>query len=102
MSKTTTALRLPDAEPGSFPKGLDLAVMSYWKQSETWMMHFPPSTLGTLVKHTVVEHDDGTITVTPSIKVTSPQGVHRHGFLTAGVWHPCGDDRPPLDDDPPR
>jgi len=89
----TEAVRLPDVEPGSFPEGFDSTVMSYWKQSETWMMHFPPYTLGNLSKHTVTEHEDRTISVAPSIKVTNPQGTHRHGFLRRGVWEPCGDDR---------
>lgn len=90
----TTAVRLPDAEPGSFPEGFDENVMSYWMQSTTWMIYFPGHVLGTLVKHEVTEHDDDTITVSPSIKVTSA-GVHRHGFLKRGVWEPCGDDQPP-------
>jgi hypothetical protein len=41
-----------------------------------------------LGKHSVVEHEDGTITVSPSILVTrrvdEPQLYH--GFLERGVW----------------
>ena len=45
----------------------------------------------------VTEHEDGTITVSPSILLAS-YGLHgerrRHGYLKRGVWEPCGDDRP--------
>lgn len=43
--------------------------------------------LGTLRNHTVVEHEDGTITVSPSILVG--QGTTNtpwHGFLERGIW----------------
>ncbi len=40
-----------------------------------------------LSKHQVVEHDDGTITVSPSILITKPHKDERwHGFLERGVW----------------
>ena len=51
----------------------------------------PFSFMGTLgdgsgVKcHTVIEHEDGTITVTPSILISSHEGSW-HGYLKRGVW----------------
>lgn len=39
-----------------------------------------------LVKHDVVEHDDGTITVSPSIFVNEGRPNAWHGYLEAGVW----------------
>lgn len=53
-----------------------------------------------LSRHDVTEHEDGTITVTPSIRVLSTPdapGEHRtrgerevwHGFLERGVWREC-------------
>lgn len=48
--------------------------------------------LGTLnpSKHSIVEHEDGTITVSPSILSTRPDGTEvYHGFLEAGVWRSC-------------
>jgi hypothetical protein len=49
--------------------------------------------VGNLGQHTVVEHEDGTITVTPSILVTMrDKGVDVqkwHGFLTRGEWRNC-------------
>lgn len=35
--------------------------------------------------HTVTEHADGTITVSPSIEVSNHQG-RWHGFLERGIW----------------
>ena len=39
---------------------------------------------GRVSTHTVEEHDDGTVTVMPSIYDTDPGGFH--GWLTKGVW----------------
>ncbi len=46
---------------------------------------------GTLSKHTVKEHEDGTITVSPSILIQylwgdPPRGIEWHGFLERGIW----------------
>lgn len=60
----------------SFPEG------GYGKDHEgAWMVRPPGSHLGALDGHEVVEHDDGTITVTPSI-----MGEGFHGHLVKGVW----------------
>lgn len=42
--------------------------------------------IGRLGLHTIVEHDDGTITVSPSILVTGAHGKQWHGYLERGVW----------------
>jgi len=48
--------------------------------------------LGTLTKHTVREHDDGTISVRPgdgssnSILITGHHGEQWHGYIERGVW----------------
>ncbi len=40
-----------------------------------------------LSKHQVVEHEDGTITVSPSILIRRGHtGEQWHGFLERGVW----------------
>lgn len=42
--------------------------------------------------HTIVEHEDGTITVSPSIRITTSQDEGKteielwHGYLERGVW----------------
>ncbi len=45
--------------------------------------------LGGLGKHQITEHEDGTITVSPSILVMGGPGLTEelyHGFLERGVW----------------
>jgi hypothetical protein len=46
--------------------------------------------MSSLRGHVVVEHDDGTITVSPSIghhgRDENNQEVYWHGFLERGVW----------------
>lgn len=42
--------------------------------------------MANLSKHRVTEHEDGTITVTPSIEVTGGEGERWHGFLQRGQW----------------
>lgn len=42
-----------------------------------------------LALHEVIEHDDGTITVAPSIKVSRGERELWHGFLERGVWREC-------------
>jgi hypothetical protein len=44
---------------------------------------------GNLQLHKVVDHPDGTITVSPSILIEYPYGNHAvkwHGYLERGVW----------------
>lgn len=53
------------------------------------MARTPNGHLGNLAAHDVTEHEDGTITVSPSILVSNPQqGELYHGYLTNGVWNP--------------
>ena len=44
---------------------------------------------GWLKNHQVTEHEDGTITVSPSILVEWGDGVTWHGFLERGIWRIC-------------
>lgn len=95
MNEITQGRRLPDgfhyfdAEPGD-----------YWRQSYgtaeepgaysqhgvdfDWAIRDPAGVLGTIAKHEVTEHEDGTITVSPSILNGQPGGWH--GYLERGVW----------------
>lgn len=50
------------------------------------------------IQHTVTWEPGQPPTISPSLLVEGaggrePYGIHIHGFLTDGVWHPCGDDR---------
>ena len=61
-----------------------------------WYANAPHSSgdvefLANLQEHEVIEHEDGTITVSPSILVTLLWGMERaahtwHGYLERGVW----------------
>ena len=45
-----------------------------------------PDLIGNLSGHEVVEHEDGTITVSPSILIGDRRGASWHGYLEHGVW----------------
>jgi hypothetical protein len=49
----------------------------------------PNGQLANLSAHQVTEHDDGTITVSPSILVSDNTGPLWHGYLERGVWREC-------------
>jgi hypothetical protein len=73
----------------------------YYKHtSGEWHACTPNDHLANLARHQVVEHEDGTITVSPSIAVGKhlnsegrlvPPYLY-HGFLEKGVWRSAGDD----------
>lgn len=86
---STTTGRRRDVRPHEMDPG------DYGRDPETgdWYARTPAAgelyLCGYLRNHEVVEHDDGTITVSPSILVSHPHrdGVRRwHGFLERGVW----------------
>lgn len=85
---TETALRLPDvATGGDLPTNLDDSRICYWRTPNEWWIYLPEAGIGRLTAHTVVENDDGMITVTPSIALGPAGGPwKRHGFLTRGEW----------------
>ena len=77
---------------------------SYWKQDGIWYLHLPDhredsdfdGLTANLARHQIVEHDDGTISVTPSILVSQElfkgaqyTKIESHGYLTRGVWTEC-------------
>jgi len=98
------AVRLPNVDGPQLP----IAVMDegvgtgehrilYWRQDAgdgwDWWIYLPGAGIGRLKNHTVTEHEDGTITVTPSIALSPGRGADgrwgRHGFLTRGIWREC-------------
>lgn len=66
-----------------------------WYNQPYWMCSSPNGHVGNLQQHAIVEHEDGTITVSPSILIsTSYDGGKTtvelwHGFLERGVWRSC-------------
>jgi hypothetical protein len=75
-------------QPGGFQR-LTAGQYGKWKDG-TWYACTPNDHGANLSAHDVVEHDDGTITVTPSILVSNNKdGALWHGYLTRGVWREC-------------
>lgn len=69
-------------EPGEYGKHYIL---------DKWVCRAPQSDgfyagMGSLGLHEVIEHEDGTITVSPSILITGHHGKQWHGYLERGVW----------------
>lgn len=55
--------------------------------ARVWMACCPNGFLGDLTQHEVTEHEDGTITASPSILVSrTGTSDHWHGYLEHGVW----------------
>ena len=54
-----------------------------------WYCMSPNSLLGNLRSHDVVEHEDLTITVSPSILISTYDNQQWHGYLKKGVWREC-------------
>lgn len=84
--------RVYDVEPHKFEPG----DYGWWVQGGHWVAETPNGHGANLSGHKVVEHDDKTITVSPSVAVGSsrwdatkgkmvPFEVY-HGFLERGVW----------------
>ena len=75
---------IPQPEPGD-----------YWRwPNDHWSCVTPNGHGGNLAAHDVVEHEDGTITVSPSILISEPvaEGSSKvlwHGYLERGVWREC-------------
>lgn len=73
------------------PNGLLPEKGDYGKDScGSWFGMTPNGHLANLSAHAVVEHVDGSITVTPSILVMDHNKVELwHGYLRQGVWIAC-------------
>lgn len=62
----------------------------YWKDAAGDWRGVTPNGLSVWLKnHVIVEHEDGTITVTPSILANGGKKNGWHGYLTKGVWNVC-------------
>lgn len=71
------------APPGAYMKVVK-ADGSTW----CWYVRAPNGDVASVgfKNHTIVEHGDGTITVSPSL--VFPHGGRYHGFLRQGAWTP--------------
>ena len=66
---------------------------AYGKPGDTWLLCTPNGAIAALnAGHQVTEHEDGTITVAPSILVSrDPEQPRWHGYLERGVWRTLPD-----------
>lgn len=79
--------RVYDKEPHQLEPG----EYGRWDQDNgNWYAHCPGSDdlTANLTSHTITEHEDGTITVSPSI-LCGDGKVEWHGYLERGVWRAC-------------
>lgn len=58
----------------------------YNPKSEHWQVRPPGCHAGSIPNHTVTEHEDGTVTVSPSIVLVDGVGGDWHGYLERGEW----------------
>jgi hypothetical protein len=72
-------------DPGVYVKVTSDDPEAIKKDRTTWWVRDPYGHVGRLDDHTVIEHEDGTITVSPSILDDAHPGGW-HGFLERGVW----------------
>jgi hypothetical protein len=79
--------RVRDLEPHQFEPG----DFGRWEAGGGWYACTPNDLTANLTAHQVIEHEDGTITVSPSIEVgrLRPERGYWHGFLERGVWRSC-------------
>jgi hypothetical protein len=68
---------------------LDEKSICFYKTNKGWMLYLPGCGIGTLSKHEITEHDDGMISVRPSILMKGHNDTVRHGYLTYGEWVEC-------------
>jgi hypothetical protein len=68
--------------PGTYGRVMGLQEPGKWD----WAACTPNGHLANLAKHDVVENEDGTITVSPSILVEQSNMGSWHGFLEHGNW----------------
>lgn len=80
-------------DDGECPEPLNPGDYLWWPKAGGWYACTPNGHHANLGRHSVVEHEDGTITVSPSILVSEGyRGVQRevwHGYLERGVWRAC-------------
>lgn len=77
----------PDKEM-PHPLPIDCRPGDYWFDPTLgyWMIYAPKGGVGSLANHKVIEHEDGTITVSPSILQNAPHNETWHGYLEKGIW----------------
>ena len=92
--------RLPDSVDGTFPSlepgdYVQIVGGSWYDEKQKqypgvpiWIVEAPNGEMCSLnEKHGFTLHEDGTLTITPSIKISASDGKELwHGYLEHGVW----------------
>ena len=80
----TQGQRIEGSDPYHWPEG------GYGLFHGHWYGKAPGGELGNLSGHDLTEHEDGTLTVAPSILISTRRGGQDvqlwHGYLERGVW----------------
>lgn len=88
MSKITQGVRCPDDTPPH-----ELEPGDYAKYKGGWFARIPNGDLmltANLARHAITEHEDGTISVSPSILCDKgSRNESWHGYLERGIWREC-------------
>lgn len=74
-------------KPGEYSKFPNQLADYWWPGHSYWHVCAPNGCIGTLLTHNIEEHEDGTITVSPSILFNGESGWH--GYLERGIWRTC-------------
>lgn len=72
-----------NTEPHTFQPG------DYGLWRSQWWAQTPTKVACNLAGHSVTEHEDGTITVSPSILASNHTLGTWHGYLEQGNWRTC-------------
>lgn len=60
---------------------------AYGQVGGGWLVCLPTGELCSMnAGHDITEHEDGTITVSPSILMRADRGTPWHGWLEKGIW----------------
>lgn len=90
-TKLTKGTRVyPDDEDGEL--WLADGEYGYDPRDGHWKGRPPGQGLGDFTLHSVTEHEDGSITVEPSILITTEDDdcqIRWHGYLEKGIWRRC-------------
>lgn len=99
MSERATRLPWVEGRDAVRPQGVVRGRFFYWfRPGDGWYLYVPGVGTCSIRKHQVTEHEDGSITASPSILVEGadeledadgggfPPRRRRHGHLQRGVW----------------
>ncbi len=83
---STNGIRVHGKEPHELLPG----EYGKWERDGNWY-GVPPGTdlVANLAAHKIEEHEDGTLTVSPSILINGGRKETWHGYLVRGEWKSC-------------